>query len=150
LIFPAAEVLGFALPQFAVGRAHRALQRVAAHPTLAHQLRLRQGHLLQPLAGLLVALWLAEQQQQQQELEQPQGQAPQRRQSLLRALDRQAALTDDVLRGLLRAQVSSGTGWHPPCSCAWRVHDSAMRRALPWMPEWVICALPSLSAADWH
>ena len=109
MMLPAAEVLGFALPQFAVGRAHRALQRVAAHPTLAHQLRLRQGHLLQPLAGLLVALWQAE----QQEREQPQGHAPLRRQSLLRALDRQAALTDDVLRGLLRAQVSFGAGTRP-------------------------------------
>jgi hypothetical protein len=62
-----AEVLGFALPQFVSGRAHRALQRVAGSATMARQLRLREAHLLQPLAGTLLALWRAEQQQLQEE-----------------------------------------------------------------------------------
>ena len=118
-MLPAAEVVGFAVPQFVTGRAHRALQRVAAHPQLALQLRLREGHLLQPLAGLMVALWQAE--QQEQEREQPQEQAPRRRQSLLRALGGQAALSDDALRGVLRAEVSPGPtslGACPPCSPA--------------------------------
>ncbi len=41
------EVLGFAVPQFVSGKAHRALQRVAANRPMAHQLRLREAHLLQ-------------------------------------------------------------------------------------------------------
>lgn len=42
-----AEVVGFAVPQFVSGKAHRALQRVAASRPMAHQLRLREAHLLQ-------------------------------------------------------------------------------------------------------
>lgn len=148
-----AEVLGFALPQFVSGRARRALERLAANRLLSQQLRLRNAHLLQPLAGLLVALWEAEQQQEAgqhgegeaggsgsgpgsskaaleagagsgssgdggaasweaaappgggQEQGAAQGRQPRRRNSLLRALGRQAALTDDVLRGLRGVEV---------------------------------------------
>lgn len=35
------------MPQFVNGKAHRALQRVAANRPMAHQLRLREAHLLQ-------------------------------------------------------------------------------------------------------
>ncbi|KAL4425495.1 hypothetical protein ABPG75_009511 [Micractinium tetrahymenae] len=109
-----AEVVGFAVPQFVSGRAHRALQRVAAD-RLAAQLRLREAHLLQPLSGALVALREAEhaqhaQQEAQQQLAAAGAeqalQAQRRRQSLARALDRQAALTDDILRGLLDVELS--------------------------------------------
>ena len=106
-----AEVLGVAVPQFVSGRAQRVLQRVAASRPMAARLRLREAHLLQPLAGVLLALWRAEQEavgraEAQQPEEQGQQRAPApRRHSLLRALDRQAALTDAVLHGLARAEV---------------------------------------------
>ena len=35
------------MPQLVSGKAHRALQRVAASRPMAHQLRLREAHLLQ-------------------------------------------------------------------------------------------------------
>lgn len=173
---PGAEVIGFAVPQFVSGKAHRALQRVAANRPMAHQLRLREAHLLQasvqtvcglsplrrryvhgrwttqrfhacgpqgllrvcspvgslgrklmlrppagfcgpmqPLAGVLVSLWRAEQDWRAREAGQQQGEQqqqqrapeerPVRRQSLLAALGRQAALTGDVLTDLLDAEV---------------------------------------------
>lgn len=81
---------------------------------MAARLRLREAHLLQPLAGTLLALWRAEQEaaaRLDQEQQQQQGQqvevaaAAPRRHSLLRALDRQAALTDSVLQGLAAVEV---------------------------------------------
>ena len=134
-----AEVLGFAVPHFVSGRAGQALQRLASYRAVSQQLRLRSAHMLQPLAGLVVALWEAEQEQaagsssdtpasgpggsaaagaesgtssgaaadgscpmqQQQQLQQP----AKRGHSLLQALGKQPALTDDVLRGLLSARV---------------------------------------------
>ncbi|KAL4860036.1 E3 ubiquitin-protein ligase RNF123 [Chlorella vulgaris] len=58
-----AEVLGFAVPHFVSGRAGQALQRLASYRAVSQQLRLRSAHMLQPLAGLVVALWEAEQEQ---------------------------------------------------------------------------------------
>ena len=109
-----AEVLGFALPQFVSGRAHRALRRVAASRPLAARLRLREGHILQPLAGLLLALWRAERLQEAEAAEAAEeGQAAEAaaalpRHSFLRALDRQGALSDEVLRGLMAFEVRRG------------------------------------------
>ncbi|KAI7841821.1 hypothetical protein COHA_004350 [Chlorella ohadii] len=88
------EVLGFAVPQFVSGKAHRALQRVAANRPMAHQLRLREAHLLQDQPAPAAERAGAE----------PAGQ-PARRQSLVAALNRQAALTSDVLLGLLEAEL---------------------------------------------
>lgn len=64
---------------------------------------------LQPLAGILLSLWRAEQEVQEQSADQPAADPaagrPARRQSLVAALNRQAALTSDVLQGLLEAEV---------------------------------------------
>ena len=166
-----AEVLGFAVSQFVSGKAHRALQRVAASRPMAHQLRLREAHLLQPLAGVLLALWQAEQDwAAQAALAEQAGQggaaAPQRRQSLMRALGRQAALSDEVLRGLLEAEVSceglagcwpapppaASAGLnrrrpsHPRCSCTRPSHLSAMP-APPPPQRRAACPPPSSAAA---
>lgn len=44
------------MPQFVNGKAHRALQRVAANRPMAHQLRLREAHLLQVGCRVMQAL----------------------------------------------------------------------------------------------
>ena len=123
-----AEVLGFALPQLVAGHAQRVLLSLSLGQVFSRQLRLRQAHLLQPLAGILLVLWRAEQlgptpaQQQQQQQQQEQrvaaseGQAPPEegqpaegsrgwRHSIVDALSRQPALTDAVLQGLLAVKV---------------------------------------------
>lgn len=86
-----------------------ASQRSRNHPSAS----------LQPLAGMLVSLWRAEQEWEAQSAEPAAGKPaagepaaagesaarPPRRQSLVAALNRQAALTSDVLLGLLEAEV---------------------------------------------
>ena len=146
-----AEVLGFAVPQFVSGRAHRVLQRVAASRPMAARLRLREAHLLQPLAGVLLALWRAEQEalgradaQQPEEQGQQRAPAP-RRHSLLRALDRQAALTDAVLHGLARAEVRP---LFAATIAGLRAPDPARPLGCPILTHAFTCPAPCFPPAD--
>jgi hypothetical protein len=131
-------VLGFAVPQFVGGQAHRVLQRLADSPTA--QLRLRSAHLLQPLAGILLELWQAEQRgpaaagggSSSDGSGSGSGSSSDGggsggdggsaaatpvagvwASSLLRALSSQAALTDGVLQGLLAAEVCGAAAARP-------------------------------------
>lgn len=107
---------------------------------------------LQPLAGILLSLWRAEQDVQEQSADQPAAQPaagrPARRQSLAAALNRQAALTSDVLQGLLEAEVGccsvSRLHWRSRGLCVCLLWRLPLQLRVPSMPPW---PFPSACAA---